>query len=203
MPPHPASARTMIELGIVVGSTRPRRIGPVVADWLRNEVPPDTFAVTVLDLAEIGLPLLDEPELAATGIYTHEHTRHWSRLVGSVDALVLVTPEYNNGYPAAVKNAIDYLYAEWADKPVAVFGYGYRGAASCREQLATVLRRVHARVVDGVGLRLRDHLVGEPGAAAAVRPDAELLGATRRMLDALAQAVIAGTDAVEDVRPTV
>ncbi len=190
----------MVELGIVVGSTRPRRLGPVVADWLRNQVPRDGFAVRVVDLAELALPLLDEPEMPSSGVYHHEHTRRWAELVGSLDAIVWVTPEYNNGYPASVKNAIDYLYAEWSGKPMALFGYGYRGAASCRDQLTTVLTRVRAEVVEGVGLRYRDHLLGDPGPGASVRADAELVGATSRMLTALANSVAAQAKP-PDIRP--
>ena len=187
--PTPEAPRTgLIELRIVVASTRPRRLGPVIADWVRNQAPLDVFAVEVIDLAELNLPLLDEVEMPSTGIYHHEHTLRWKGLVDAADAIVLVTPEYNAGYPAALKNAIDYLYAEWEGKPMAIAGYGYRGAASATEQLTTVLRRVKATVVDGVGLRYRDHLDGPPGPDATVREDAELLGAVRRMYAALAAA---------------
>lgn len=187
-PGNPAPPSGQIELRIVVTSTRPHRLGPVVADWVRNHAPTDRFAVEVLDLAELNLPLLDEPEMASTGIYHHAHTHRWRDLVTSADAIVWVMPEYNNGYPASIKNAIDYLYAEWEGKPMAIAGYGYRGAASATEQLTTVLRRVKATVVDGVGLRYRDHLDGPPGPDATVREDAELLGAVRRMYAALAAA---------------
>ncbi len=177
-----------IELRIVVTSTRPRRLGPVVADWVRNHAPTDGFAVEVIDLADLALPLLDEPEMPSTGIYRHGHTLRWKAIVDGADAIVFVMPEYNNGYPASVKNAIDYLYTEWEGKPISVVGYGYRGAASATEQLTTVLRRVKAAVVDGVGLRYRDQLVGDPGPDASVREDAELLGGIRRMYAALAAA---------------
>ena len=126
---------------ILVASTRPRRLGPVVADWVRAQAPADV-AIEVTDLAELALPFLDEPQLAATGVYAHEHTRRWAALVTAADALLVVTPEYNNGYPAALKNAIDYLYAEWHGKPIGLVGYGYRAATSCREQLRTVFGRV-------------------------------------------------------------
>jgi NAD(P)H-dependent FMN reductase len=190
--PAPA-ARTdadsaLLELRIVVASTRPRRLGPVIADWLRNQTPRDIFAVEIIDLADLNLPLLDEPEMPSTGVHHHEHTRRWKALVEAADAIVLVTPEYNAGYPAALKNAIDYLYAEWSGKPIAMCGYGFNGAASATTQLATVLQRVKATLVDGVGLRFRDHLDGAPGPDASVRAEAELLGATRRMYAALAAA---------------
>ncbi len=171
----------MIELRIVVASTRPGRFGPVVADWVRNQVPPEVFAVELVDLAEVALPLLDEPEIAATGIYAHDHTRRWQAIVEGAEAIVVVTPEYNDGYPASLKNAIDYLYAEWAGKPIGVVGYGHRAAASCRAQLSTVLRRVKAHEVPGVGLRYADHV-----ADGQVTPDAALERETRQLFAALA-----------------
>lgn len=189
----PTSAR--IELRIVVASTRPRRLGPVIADWVRSHAPTDRFAVEVIDVADLALPLLDEPEMASTGIYQHDHTRRWQALVGEADAIIWVMPEYNSGYPASIKNAIDYLYAEWDGKPMAIVGYGYRGATSATEQLTAVLRRVKAAVVEGVGLRFRDHLDGPPGPDASVREDAELRGAVTRMYAALLTAAGAGTAA--------
>jgi hypothetical protein len=80
--PTPEAPRTgLIELRIVVASTRPRRLGPVIADWVRNQAPLDVFAVEVIDLAELNLPLLDEVEMPSTGIYHHEHTLRWKGLV--------------------------------------------------------------------------------------------------------------------------
>jgi len=183
---HAGSDR--IELRIVVASTRPRRLGPVVADWVRNHAPTDQCAIEVIDLAELDLPLLDEPEMASTGVYHHPHTHRWRDLVISADAIIWVMPEYNGGYPASIKNAIDYLYAEWEGKPMAIVGYGYRGAAVATEQVTAVLRRVKAEVVDGVALRFRDHLDGAPGPEASIREDTELLGAGRRMYAALVTA---------------
>ncbi|HRW19500.1 MAG TPA: NAD(P)H-dependent oxidoreductase [Dermatophilaceae bacterium] len=176
----------MIELRILIASTRPGRFGPTVADWVRNEVPTDRFAVEVIDLAEVGLPFLDEPEMASTGIYVHEHTRRWKALVDAAEAIVIVTPEYNNGYPAALKNAIDFLYAEWEGKPIALVGYGFRAGASSREQLTTVLRRVKVTVVGSLGLRFSDHV-----SDGAIRPD----DAVRRELAAAFSAL---SDAVHD-----
>lgn len=160
----------MSTVRLVIASTRPHRLGPVIADFVRAQAPRD-LAVEVTDLAELGLPFLDEPQLAASGVYTHEHTRRWAQLIGSSDAVLVVTPEYNNGYPAALKNAIDYLYAEWSGKPVGLVGYGYRGASSCLAQLTTVFERLKANLVGTVSLAYRDHLDGEPGPGASVRPD--------------------------------
>ena len=114
-------------LKVIIGSTRPVRAGVAVAEWFRDLAAkhPD-FDTELVDLAEVNLPLLDEPEHPRHGRYVREHTKRWSRVVGSADAFVFVVPEYNHGYNAATKNALDYLYAEWRDKPVGFVGYGGR-----------------------------------------------------------------------------
>ena len=110
---------------VIVASTRPGRVGPSVAAWLTSAVAADgRFEVDLADLAEIGLPLMDEPDHPRLRRYVHEHTRAWSARVDAADAVLVVTPEYNHSFPASLKNAIDYLHHEWADKPVAFASYG-------------------------------------------------------------------------------
>ncbi|QNE20133.1 GNAT family N-acetyltransferase [Kribbella qitaiheensis] len=125
---------------VVVASTRPGRLGPAVAEWFVRATAGTASAlgveVEVADLAEVGLPFLDEPEHPSTGIYLHEHTRAWSRLVDSADALVFVTSEYNFSMPATLKNAFDYLSAEWAWKPCLFIGYGNTSAGTRGVQMA-------------------------------------------------------------------
>ena len=125
---------------VVIASTRPGRIGPAVADWFLRAAEPATvelgLTVEVTDLAEVGLPFLDEPEHPSTGIYHHEHTRSWSRQIDAADALVFVTPEYNFAMPATLKNAFDYLSREWAWKPCLFVGYGNTSAGSRAVQMA-------------------------------------------------------------------
>jgi NAD(P)H-dependent FMN reductase len=112
-------------LQIIVGSTRPGRRGPVIASWLHElAVKHAGFDTVTVDLAEIGLPLLDEPRPPQRGQYEHSHTRRWSEIVGAGDAYVFVVPEYNHSYNAATKNALDFLAREWVAKPVAFVGYG-------------------------------------------------------------------------------
>lgn len=152
-----------LRLGVVVGSTRPGRKAAAVADWvLKNgrqhpEVASGWVDVQVIDLAEVGLPLLDEPVPAVFGAYQHEHTRSWSALVGGFDAFIFVVPEYNHSMPAVVKNAIDYLYAEWAHKPVGFVGYGLAGGVRAVEHLRLVLTEVKALPIgDQVALSVFD-----------------------------------------------
>lgn len=121
-------------LQVIIGATRPGRVGPTIATWFRDiAVRRGGFEVELVDLAEVGLPLLDEPENPARGgSYRNEHTRAWSATVQRADSLVFVVPEYNNGYNAATKNAIDYLYREWRDKPVGMVSYGGNVGAGTR-----------------------------------------------------------------------
>lgn len=147
----------MTRIGIVTASTRPHRIGHHVAAWVRSLAPDDVEPVDV-DLRELALPLLDEPRMPSQGDYAHEHTRRWAALVDSLDAVVLVMPEYNRGYNAALKNAIDYLYAEWAGMPVACVGYGWSGARYARSALRQTLERIGMVVVEGAALHFEQTL---------------------------------------------
>ncbi|WP_210589163.1 NADPH-dependent FMN reductase [Streptomyces sp. GESEQ-35] len=112
-------------LQIIIGSTRPGRRGAAIAAWFHAlALKHPGFDAELVDLAEVGLPLLDEPRPPQRGRYEHEHTRRWSATVSAADAYVFVVPEYNHSYNAATKNALDYLAKEWAGKPVAFVGYG-------------------------------------------------------------------------------
>ena len=115
----------MPKLLVIVGSTRPGRVGEPVADWfVRCAKAHGGFDVDVADLAVIDLPLLDEPNHPSKHDYQHDHTKAWSARVAAADAVVLVSPEYNTGTSAALKNAIDYLNREWKYKPVGFVTYG-------------------------------------------------------------------------------
>lgn len=112
-------------LAIIIASTRPGRKGPAVAAWVEAQARRHgAFQVELVDLAVINLPLLDEPEHPRLRKYQHDHTKAWSALVDRSDAFVFVTPEYNYGSPPSLVNAIDYLMAEWAYKPVGFVSYG-------------------------------------------------------------------------------
>ncbi len=113
------------KLKVIIGSTRPSRKGPIVADWfLEIAKKHSDFDVELLDLKEINLPFMDELEHPRAQKYANAHTKKWSKTIDSADAFVIVTPEYNFGYPASLKNALDYLSVEWADKPMGFVSYG-------------------------------------------------------------------------------
>lgn len=131
----------MIKLKIILASTRTGRKGPSVAAWIldyckkRKEV-----EVELIDLAEVNLPFLDEPNSPSQKKYTKEHTKKWSKRIDAADAFIFVTAEYNYGYPAPLKNALDFLYQEWNYKPVAFVSYGgVAGGTRAVQQLKQVV----------------------------------------------------------------
>lgn len=138
----------MSRVAIIAGSSRPGRKSAAVADWvlstghLHPVVTAGAMSLEVVDLAEVGLPLLDEPVPAAFANYQHAHTRDWAATVAGFDGFVFVTPEYNHSIPAVLKNAIDYLYAEWAHKPAGFVSYGLAGGVRAVEHLKLVLSEV-------------------------------------------------------------
>ena len=112
-------------LQIVIGSTRPGRVGPSVAAWIYDRaVKHGGFEVELIDLAEVNLPIFDEPKHPRFAEYTHQHTRDWSATISRGDAYIFVIPEYNYGFNAAIKNAIDYLNVEWRYEPLGFVTYG-------------------------------------------------------------------------------
>jgi NAD(P)H-dependent FMN reductase len=131
----------MINLKIIIASTRPGRKGPLLADWIYQKATShEEFEIEMIDLAEINLPFMDEPNHPRLKQYTHQHTKDWSSKIGSADAFILVTPEYNYGFPATIKNAIDFLYNEWRHKPIGFLSYGgIAGGIRCIQLLKPVL----------------------------------------------------------------
>lgn len=142
------AARTDDRIAVMIGSTRPTRICPEIASWVQRVLAKQgSLDYELIDLAEIGLPFLDEPLKAALHDYRHEHTRTWSRLIGGCSGFVFVFPQYNWGYPAPLKNAIDYLYDEWRGKPATTVTYGTRGGGKGADQFHQVLEGVHAQTL--------------------------------------------------------
>ncbi|MDA5143444.1 NAD(P)H-dependent oxidoreductase [Streptomyces sp. AD681] len=127
----------MSKLEIIVASTRPGRVGPSVARWVEAEAATHGgfTDIEVVDLAEVDLPFMNEPHHPRFGRYTHQHTRDWSAKVAEADAFVFVMPEYNYGYNAELKNAIDYLHSEWRYKPVGMVSYGGVSAGTRAAQM--------------------------------------------------------------------
>ncbi len=113
------------KLHIIIGSTRPGRVGPSIAKWFHTFAIEHThFEPVLVDLADFKLPIFDEPNYPAMQKYEHGHTKAWAASVAAADALVFVTPEYNFGPPPALVNALNYLVREWAYLPAGVVSYG-------------------------------------------------------------------------------
>ena len=138
----------MSTLKIIIASTRPGRAGAPIGAWVTEAARTHGGfdQVEVLDLAEIDLPLLNEPQHPRLRQYTLPHTFTWSAAVDSADAFVIVLPEYNYSFPASIKNALDYLVHEWAYKPVGLVSYGGVGggmrAANMIRPVLSVLKLI-------------------------------------------------------------
>lgn len=157
----------------IIGSVRAQRIGPQVADWVAQVGATLTdHPIEIVDLKDWPLPMDDEPAIPATGDYACEHTRAWSRKVSEGAAIVLVSPQYNWGYPAPLKNALDHLHGEWAGKPVMIVTYGGHGGDKCAVQLRVVATGLRMRPVETMPMLTlrREHIEANTGQ---VEPQAE------------------------------
>jgi NAD(P)H-dependent FMN reductase len=124
---------------IIVASTRPNRVGLKIGQWIESEVAAHGGfdEIELVDLAEVNLPFMNEPNHPRLGQYVHQHTRDWSAKVAEADAFLFIMPEYNHSYNAELKNAIDYLHTEWHYKPVGLVSYGGVSAGTRAAQAIT------------------------------------------------------------------
>ena len=130
----------MVKIAIIIGSTRPGRVGEQVGRWVYDLAKQRKDAeFELVDLEDFNLPLLDEPIPPSQGKYSKEHTKRWAAKVESFDGYIFVTPEYNHGIPGALKNALDFLYAEWNNKAAGFVGYGSAGGTRAVESLRLVM----------------------------------------------------------------
>src|SRR5438270_900707 len=138
----------MLKVGIIVGSTRPGRKADAVARWVHEIAQKRGDAgFELVDVQDFNLPLLDEAVPPSMGQYSKPHTKAWAAKVDSFDAFVFVTPEYNHGTSGALKNAIDFLFAEWNNKAAGFVGYGSAGGVRAVEQLRLVMAEVQVATV--------------------------------------------------------
>lgn len=118
----------MVKLQIVLGSTRPGRVGEGVARWVQQIASKrQDIEVELVDIANYNLPLLDEPMPPMMNSYTKDHTKKWSAKIAEADGYIFVTGEYNHSIPGAFKNAVDYLNVEWKNKAIGFVSYGSNG----------------------------------------------------------------------------
>jgi NAD(P)H-dependent FMN reductase len=175
----------MPQLHVILASTRPGRAGEPIADWFVDRVRAHgAFDVELVDLADVGLPFFDEANHPRLRRYEHQHTKDWSARIDAADAFVFVTPEYNFGYPATLKNAIDFLHFEWQHKPVAFVSYGGIAAGTRAvqqlKQVVTTLKMVP--LFEAVSIPFHTQFIDEEGI---VRANEVMEQASSAMLDEL------------------
>ena len=146
----------MINVAIIVGSTRPGRRAEPIANWVHGIASKRSDArFELVDIGDFKLPFLDEPVPAMMGKYSQPHTRNWAAKIDFFDAFVFVTPEYNHGISASLKNAVDFLYKEWNNKAAGFVGYGASDGARGVEQLRLVMAELQVATMRAqVGLSL-------------------------------------------------
>jgi NAD(P)H-dependent FMN reductase len=126
-------------IGVILGSTRPGRRGEPVARWVMEQATRRSDAeFELVDLADYPLPHLDEPLPPSMGQYQNTHTQDWAATIGRFDGFVFVTPEYNHSTSGVLKNAIDFLYAQWNNKAMGVVSYGVAGGTCAAEHLRLI-----------------------------------------------------------------
>lgn len=157
----------MYTLKVISSTVRPGRKGPIVGRWITELANKQgNFKAELLDLGEIGLPLMNEPVHPIMRQYEHEHTKAWSAKIGEADAFIFVTAEYDYSYPAPLKNALEYLVHEWAYKPAVLLSYsagpfgGVRGASNLKGDLLS-LKIIP--IAEALPVPLLDQLINEEG----------------------------------------
>jgi NAD(P)H-dependent FMN reductase len=177
----------MPRLQVIVASTRPTRVGLAVGEWFHGRAQEHgAFELDWVDLAELGLPFMDEPRHPRMRDYEHDHTKEWSRRVDDADAFVMVFPEYNHGFNAPLKNAIDFLHHEWHHKPVGLVSYGGVAAGTRAAQMLkqVLLAQRMVPVTAAVSIPFVAQFVGDDGS---LRPNDTMQAAAGGVLDELAE----------------
>ncbi len=189
---YSSSLRPRPRLQVLIASTRPGRAGEPTGRWISQiALEHGGFDVEVVDLAEVGLPMFAEPEHPSRSDYRLASTRAFSATVQRADAFAFVMPEYNHGYNAALKNALDHLFHEWRDKPVALVSYGgVAGGARAAMALEPVLIALGMRVTGFVPIPFIETLIHQDGAHPSFRPTEAVERSARKALDGLAAAVL-------------
>ncbi len=126
-----------MKLLVVIGSVREGRAGDAISRMVTNQLEESGASFNVADLKELDLPFLNQ-EIEPSDSdkkYDDARVQKWSNMVDEADAFIFVTPEYNHGPPASLKNALDWLYPEWENKPAAIVAYGGMGGVRAIEQL--------------------------------------------------------------------
>ncbi len=139
----------MTKLQVIIGSSRTARNGKTIAEWVYEAAQKhDGAEVELVDLAEWKLPMFDEATPPMMGRRDSDVSKKWSEKIAEADGYIMVTPEYNHSFPASLKNALDYLFAEWSGKPVATVGYGFSGGSMAIEGLKPVFENLQLESIE-------------------------------------------------------
>jgi NAD(P)H-dependent FMN reductase len=139
---------TELKIAIVAGSTRPGRHARAVAEWVLGQTAGRPgVRYDIVDLADHPLPLYDEAMPPSYGQYQNEHTKAWAATITPYDGFIFVSPEYNHSTSAALKNALDYIYAEWQNKAAAFAAYGSLSGARAVEHLRLICAELQMATV--------------------------------------------------------
>lgn len=178
----------MYKLKIISSTVRPGRKGPAIAHWIAERAKHHgSYEVEVLDLGEIGLPLMNEAQHPTMKQYELEHTRQWSAKIEEADAFIFVTAEYDYSYPASLRNALEYLVHEWAYKAAGIVSYSagpYAGVRAVNNLKTDLLNLKVVSLLEAVNVPTLNQFIGEDGVFTA---NVQLLKASNTMLDQLAR----------------
>lgn len=171
-------------LQTIICSSRPGRVGPVIANWFHEVATAHgKFDARLVDIAAFNLPVYDEPRHPMMQQYEHDHTKAWSASVAAADAYVFVTPEYNYGPPPSLLNALNYVYREWNYKPASFVSYGGVSgglrAVQVEKQILSTLKVVP------IPEQVSVHMAGQHIEDGAFKPDATHSHSAIRALDEL------------------
>jgi NAD(P)H-dependent FMN reductase len=184
------------KIAIILGSTRPGRNGEAVANWVQDIASRRSDAdFELVDLADFPLPHLDEPVPASMGAYSNDHTKQWAAKIAEFDGFVFVTPEYNHSTSGVLKNALDYIYAEWNNKAAAFVSYGSAGGTRAVEHLRLIASELQMATVRA---QVAISLLTEFEHFSVFTPHDYLLPQVDTMLDQ----VVAWAQALEPLRAT-
>lgn len=189
----------MTGIAIIVGSTRPGRRSRAVAEWVAAQAsqahPSSGFAM--VDVADFALPVLDEETPAIFGRYSQAHTTRWAEAIARYDGFVFVTPEYNHSIPGALKNALDFVYAEWNNKAAGFVSYGLNGGTRAVEHLRLILAELQVATVRAqVALSLHDDFASSTSGEPTCTPGSQ----QEALLGTLLDQVVAWSRALQTVR---
>jgi NAD(P)H-dependent FMN reductase len=171
-----------IKVQIILGSTRQGRFGDKFANWMYEIAKEkEGLEVELLDLRDYPLPFFDEPVSPAMskGKYSNELAAKWAQKIGEADAYIIATPEYNHGYPAVLKNALDYVYSEWNNKPVAFISWGgvSAGTRAVQQLRQVVIELQMVPIRNGIHIPFSWNLVDADGVIKPGAMDAQKVGA--------------------------